>query len=607
MSSKKVNSFFERILSSFGIPPKKLYANALAVFIVFAAAFLTTFEIRKIIPSSEEVTFAITVKDEAGDTILKEKDVEDISIFYATEEDPVFSDRLKISKRAILSSNPAIINLKYITKLPNSIIGIRVDLALAEKVVLEDGVFPEVRLRINKTRFYGSPEKEKPVIARKTEHNHYLFELSGKDVTENRTAYSWRLLVPLFLIFATLFWALPSICIGIFSRQNKVRPKKSSTATIQSVVLKGLVIVPFLLLSTFPVFKLNFDRIDKWENRTLEPFPEHFHFNEASVYFSQVERYFDDRFFGRSHLIGLSDRIRTIFDKNDTTRVFKGDDNWLFFSESLPETKYSVFKHEFFSGAEDYINKIAEYAESKGKRFIYVICPDKYRIYGDKLTSYSPVYYSRNDVVDDFVKYLRRRNDYPIIYQRRDLLKKRADSGHDLYYRYDTHWTEEGAYYGFYLPVLKELSIDPIPIDGWERKESQNGDLVAFLGKNIEKQTFPPHPFYEPIFRKTADFHTVEKSHVPNQENSIIISSNPDGVPHNILILHDSFLNAAISLFANTFQQSVFIRRYHFCESDLEYIEQSDIIVLEQVERYVYHLLLQDFELELERDSEPEE
>ena len=598
MSEKAIwNSIFEKI--SWIKSDKKACVNALAVFIVSAVSFLATFAITRIIPSSENVTFAITVKEDAGGTILKEEDVENISVFYATEEDPVFSDRLKITKKNILSSNPTVLNLKYITGLPNNIIGIRVDLDLADTVVLKDGVIPEVRLRLNETRFYGSPEREKPVIVSKTEHNHYLFEIKDKDVIANRTPYSWRILASLFFIIATLLWALYSIGTGIVSCHNRSRTKKSPPDTIQAVFLKCLAIVPFLLLSIFPLFKLNLEKIDKWENRTLEPFPEHFHFNDASASFSQAERFFNDRFFGRNHLIGLSDALKTTFDKRDSSWVYKGDDNWLFYYESLPETKYSTFKQDFFSEAEKYIRKIADYAESEGKRFIYVICPDKYRIYGDKLTSYSSSYFFGTDIVDDFVEYMKSRNDFQIIYQKQELLKRKADSGHDIYFRYDTHWTEEGAYYGLYLPVLKELSVAPIPIDRWEQKEGRDGDLVAFLfGQKSKKQTFPPHTIYEPVFDKTADVHTVEDPHIQNSEYDIIIASNPDGVPLNILFLRDSFMTAAVSIFANTFQQSVFIRRYRFFESDMEYIDQSDIIVLEHVERYVYQMILQEFDLE---------
>ena len=277
------NSFFEKICRIGS--RKKAYADALAFFIVFAASVLTTFAVGRLVPSSEEARLSVTVEDAAGDAILEEKDIEDISIFYATEDNPEFSDQHKISKDDILSYCPAVLNWKYATHLPNSIVGIRVDIALAETAGLKDGVFPEVKLKINKTKFYGSARRKKHLILRKTEGNHYQFEIGKKGVAGSRTSYSWRVLFSLFFIIMTAFLALRSFCADVFSHRDKARRegKSLSAGSVQTICLKCLMIVSFFLLSLFPVFKFNPDKIDTWENRTLEPFPEHFHFNDASA------------------------------------------------------------------------------------------------------------------------------------------------------------------------------------------------------------------------------------------------------------------------------------------------------------------------------------
>ena len=598
MSEKAIgNRFFEQIRCIKN--NKKAYANVIAFLFLVAVSFLATYAISRLVPSSEKAEFAVTVRDAAGGTHLEDKDVEDISIFYATRDDPVFSDRLKLSKDVILSSDPAIIDREHVVQLPNDIVGIRVDIVLADASNLEEDVFPEVKLNLNKTKFYGDPRRIKRVITSRTGPNHYSLELGKRDVVRNRTSYSWRVLFSLFFIVATALCALLSIGRGIFSHSGKSRLKRFSMENIPSAVLKAGMIAAFLLLSIFPVFKFNPDKVDQWENRTLEVLPEHFHFDNASSYFSQVERCFDDRFFGRNFLIGLSDGIKTTFGNRISDKVLEGNDNWLFYYETLPETKLANFRKEQFQKAGEYINKHAKYAASRGKRFVYVICPDKFRIYGDELTCYSPDLYSRDDIVDEFADYLKTHYDFPVIYQRQELLRRKADTCHDLFFRYDTHWTEEGAYFGLYLPLLEALSIPPIPIDRWEQKESQNGDLIAFLfGESSKKRTFPPHRFFEPAFNKTAAIHTVGDPHIPNPEYDIILSTNPDGVPHNVVFLRDSFMNAAIGIFANTFQQAVFIRRYRAYPSDLDYIDRSDIIVLEHVERLVYQLLWQEFELE---------
>ena len=155
MSEKAIgNRFFEQIRCIKN--NKKACANAIAFLCLAAVSFLATYAISRLIPSSEKAEFAVTIQGTAGGTSLEDRDVKDISIFYATGDDPVFSDRLKLSKDEILSSDPTIIDRKHVVQLPNDIVGIRVDIALDDALDLEEDVFPDVKLKLNETRFYGN-------------------------------------------------------------------------------------------------------------------------------------------------------------------------------------------------------------------------------------------------------------------------------------------------------------------------------------------------------------------------------------------------------------------------------------------------------------------
>ena len=576
-----VNTVFFKWFHCFLSDKKKSFAGVISFSIIVFLSFLATFAISRFIPSSEKTNLYITIKDVAGETILEDKDVEDIQIYYATEDDPVFSERLRISKEEILSSNPAIINQKHEVQLPNSIIRIRLDIAFADTVELEDDVYPEVKIKINKARFYGSPQKLKSVLMRKTDPNRYSFEIGDKDVIRNRTPYSWR-------IFFTLFF-LSMAVVSLFLKFVKSYPKL-------------VFILAFLSFSIFPNIKFNLEKTSATENRNLATFPQNFAFDSASSYFSQVEQCYNDRFFGRFFLSGISDEIKVFFDDRGSERVMKGDDEWLFTMDSLPETKISWgLDDEKMEHAGKYLNAISEYAASKGKQFIYVICPDKFRIYGDKLSYYPPTSYLEDNVVDRFVDYLRKHYDFPVIYQRKELLQKRLETDHVLYFKYDTHWTGEGAYYGLYQPVLNALSIPPIPVDHWKQKEKKDGDLISVLFSDSRRfLKLESHQYFEPAFNKKATTRLIEDIHNPYSGFEIVLSSNPDGIPKNVLFLRDSYMNAVIDCFANTFQEEVFIWRPYplFYESDLDYINQSDIIVLEQVERLVYRLMDLEFDLE---------
>ena len=207
--------FFEQIR---GIKNnKKAYANAIAFLFLAAVSFLATYAISRLIPSSEKAEFAVTIRDTAGGAHLEDRDVKDISIFYVTRDDPAFSDRLKLSKDEILSAYPAIINRKHVVQLPNDIVGIRVDIALDDALDLEEDVFPDVKLKLNETKFYGNPRRTRRVVTSRPGPNHYSFELGKRDVVRNRTPYSWRVLFSLFFIVATALCALLSVGHGFFS------------------------------------------------------------------------------------------------------------------------------------------------------------------------------------------------------------------------------------------------------------------------------------------------------------------------------------------------------------------------------------------------------
>ena len=118
-------------------PHGNAFACAAAWFLVTVASFFATFAVSRLLPSSEKTEFAVTILPEAGATRLEDRDVTDIRIFYATEDDPVFSDRLKLTKDEILSRGSELVERKHIVNLPNDITGIRVDVALA---VDADGV-----------------------------------------------------------------------------------------------------------------------------------------------------------------------------------------------------------------------------------------------------------------------------------------------------------------------------------------------------------------------------------------------------------------------------------------------------------------------------------
>lgn len=528
--------------------------------------------------SSKEIKLSYIIKDIVGETILKDNNIKVTQVYYATEDNPTLSEQLKKTMTTVLSDNKAIINQEHTVLLPGNTIKIRVDVALTDDTEIEQEKTPDVVIKVNNNEIKSGINKSILNHQNKLVSNYFMYEINkevlSSSINNNRTnlktiIYSFSIQSSFVLFF--LVFTLVSIIFRLI---------KSYPRFIQVAI--------FFLISIIPVTKFNLEKESKQENRNLEVFPSSFSLNNPSLYFSQIERWFNDRFFGRDFLIALSDNIKTFFDDRGSERVLRGEDDWLFYKNTLPETKN--INTEFNTDrAGEYLNMLFKYAAAKGKKFVYVICPDKFRIYGDKSKYYSPDFFLKDDITDQFVEDLRNNYSFPVIYQRKELLQKRLELSHDIYFKYDTHWTKEGAYYGYYLPVVHEVSVAPITIDRWESEEMQNGDLIAMLYSNeSKKKKLAPQKYYYPVFKKYASIEEIQDTH--NTTRNIIKATNPNGVSKNILIFRDSFSTATVDLFANTFQQSIFIWRNEIFPSDIDYIDQSDIIVLEQVERFIFSL-----------------
>lgn len=539
-----------------------------SIFLITSFAGVLLFFVKKVIPLSEDIVLSFAIMNRIGDHYLQEKDIKDIRIYYATDSDPVFSERQTLKRTDVLPENESLFKRELVVILPGDCTKVRLDLTYDTQSVtdINEDEYPEIAVVINGRKV----QKEDYTINRWNLSSRTTFPVTiSTDVlySSPKTFHS--------VYFAVLF-LLVTVCLIVSQILKSQR------------VFHCAFLVVFFSLSLFPTIKFNFEKESEQENRTLEIFPDIFYLDKASAYFSQLELWFNDRYFGREKLIAISDNIMTFFDDRGSERTLKGKDNWLFYRESLPETYIKKdFTEDKMSKAGEYLNSINKYAKKHGKVFLFVICPDKYRIYGDKTKYYSSDLYLNNTSTDQFVDYLRNHYEFPVIYSRKELLEKRTQLAHDLYFKYDTHWTQEGSYWGFYLPVVNTLAIEPIDVN-WNENTSQGGDLINMLSSDKAKvANIEPQKYYKASFDRKA---SIEENDDPgNKTRKMIKAINPTG-DKCALFYRDSFTTASVDLFSNTFQESIFLWRKPNLELDSDYLKQCDIIILESVERYVFSL-----------------
>ena len=91
----------------------------------------------------------------------------------------------------------------------------------------------------------------------------------------------------------------------------------------------------------------------------------------------------------------------------------------------------------------DYVEAISEKCEKAGKKFVFVIAPNKMEIYGE----YMPYYYVENCPDGNYEKLIKELSSRKVAYTDLKKLFKEDNtySGVELYHKLDSHWNNLGA------------------------------------------------------------------------------------------------------------------------------------------------------------------
>jgi len=264
-------------------------------------------------------------------------------------------------------------------------------------------------------------------------------------------------------------------------------------------------------------------------------------------------------------------------------RVVIGKEGWYFLGNHNNELLNDSFGNFKFSEAEletikDHVHTIRTNLKARGIEFYIVIPPNKDRVYAEKLPYKLQQGKTRLEVLK---AYLNKELNFNII-DLRDTLLTNKNNGL-LYYKTNTHWNDLGAYIA-YQKTLKiidsersiptthrlEFNLEHQPVDRGDITEMINIESketgIAFIKKTTSK--------VEPITS------TYGYSHF----------KNPNG-KKKLLMYRDSFANAWIKFFNESFAESIYLRDYTV---NYDFIEQQkpDIVIFEIIERNLSAVLL---------------
>ena len=353
-----------------------------------------------------------------------------------------------------------------------------------------------------------------------------------------------------------------------------------------------LILILFLCFLIMPniiykIFYENFDHIN-YENRTLASNPILVSTN-INEYPKSYEEYFNDYLPFKTELVKLKNLSDIFVFKNIISdRVLLGKEKYLFVKWYNLIEQYIVMKEYNFNEKELEISKnnlihFRDELKKKNINFILMVCPDKQSIYFEYMPNYIKRKSTKNDT-DIFVEYIKNNTDIKVVYPKEELLKYK--NKYQLYYKYDSHWNNLGAYIG-YAELMKSLNIyvdniDNLDIKSFDGNERFNFDFYNDLAKIFSLSRLK---YYNDD--KTYIFSNyITKNYETNyyiSEHNFSFNSKSYNNENNIMIMRDSYAMNMLDYIATGFKQSEFIHERYFTNKNItEY--KPDIVVFQSVE-----------------------
>ncbi|MGM9615386.1 MAG: hypothetical protein ACI3W7_07660 [Oscillospiraceae bacterium] len=293
-------------------------------------------------------------------------------------------------------------------------------------------------------------------------------------------------------------------------------------------------------------------------------------------YLTQLKDYVGKGFFGRLEGITGWDTIAAkVFHTSANSSVLIGPDGWLFFGAAAEEIAGSaqMSDREIWAAARS-LYLMQEYAEGQGADFVFTVPCGKYTLYPDHAPDFVTVQEGSNRE-----RLMAAMAEQGVHYA--DLYAAFTAVDEELYWKWDSHWTEKGAALGADT-ILASLGRTSDWYAGPFAEElSHTGDLYVMLfptGTALET-SYSWQPGF--TFSYTSDFRTYD--------DMLITTENPDA-DGSLLLFRDSSGRSLYPYLAESFG-STYISRSNNYRLDWIGAQEADTVIVELAERTLPYLL----------------
>jgi hypothetical protein len=319
--------------------------------------------------------------------------------------------------------------------------------------------------------------------------------------------------------------------------------------------------------------------------------------NKFAEYIDTLERYIDnvdsvwyDAMYKKADLSKVDTYYTYYLTKEIAScQVLKGNGGWLFYRSTTDGDTIGDYEgtNRYSSSEMNNILKQAlatqEELKSRNIKLAIMVAPNKENVYSE----YMPDTYTHADIssTDILIDYLAE-NGVNIVSPKQELL-----ANHDefqLYYSYDTHWNQLGAYIGVKSvlkswnidkPTLAERSISSHDLAGNYHEHGED-DLAEILG--MRESLFNDEMEYEVEGTAAMNWKEYEEE---LDDNAVQYFHNSEAqINAKLLLVGDSFRTSMIPSLRETFSDVYVVQRTSCSAKILEEIA-PEYMIAEYVER----------------------
>lgn len=312
------------------------------------------------------------------------------------------------------------------------------------------------------------------------------------------------------------------------------------------------------------------------ENRRLAEFPELKKENEINTrWLPEAGEYFQEHFAFRNELVTANALLNgKIFGVSTADGVIQGTDNWLYYKDSLEDYlgEELLSERSLFNIAHT-LAMMQETLNEKGVQFLFTVAPNKNSLYGENMPYYDSLKVSSDKNLVNLQKYLRQEQ---VSYG--DLYETLSEEKEVLYHKRDSHWNNKGA------AVAAETLLSSLKKEHVSYKKEPYTIKTDFTG-DLDEMLYPlaTTPEEEVYYDRQTTFAYVGE--VGSNFDPKITTVNP-GSTGSLVMYRDSFGNAILPFFANSYANAYFSRGIPYQMTDLAE-HQTDTVIVERAERFL--------------------